>query len=114
MEKIKESDKQLYAVKQAIIKKIKTTYGMTVAEFASSRHAKFLNVSARSLASYLTPKGAVSYPVLKELCAHLGLGELKQTIRVERYYDYTLDNGKENTNSSDGKNRRRNGSEGNS
>ena len=68
----------LEEVKVSIVKSIRRKYGMTVSEFAVSKHAKAIlgkDISPSSVRAYLS-SGSTSVPVIKKLCKHFNLGEL--------------------------------------
>ena len=73
-------------IKEKIVAEINKKYG-TIDGFLETDFGKSLG---RNVKTYLYPSGAISYPVLRKLCTHLGLGDLQKETRVVRTVEYTL------------------------
>lgn len=77
---------ELTTVKKQIVEKIQKQYG-SVDKFLETDFGKSLG---KNVKTYLYPSGAVSFPVLKILSEHLGLGTLDKKLVVTRTITYTL------------------------
>lgn len=73
-------------VKELIVDAINKKYG-DINTFLETDFGKSLGNNVKT---YLYPSGAISYPVLKKLCTHLGLGELTKETIVVRTIEYSL------------------------